>query len=164
MENASKALLIAGAISLVIAIIAIAVGIVSSTRGTIDVAGNQIDGMSVQMHNKQFEEYAGIGKSIDEAKELIRLVASNNSSTQDSKRKIEVELWNQFATHDQNKFEGQYWDKLRSETEVTTIYNWRFFTEGSETTGGNIGRTYNIKLTYDSSGYITKIDFYRRYK
>ena len=90
MENASKALLIAGAILLVIAIIAIGVGIVSKTRGTIDTAGSQIDGMAVQMHNKQFEHYEGTGKTYEEIKQLIADVVAYNASQNNSAFEVTV--------------------------------------------------------------------------
>ena len=89
MENASKALLIAGAILLVIAIIAIAVGIVSKTRGTIDVAGNQIDAMEVKMHNNQFTIYEGRVTGAD-VKECIAKALSNNSTTTNSAMRVKV--------------------------------------------------------------------------
>ncbi|MBE5822354.1 MAG: hypothetical protein E7311_07215 [Clostridiales bacterium] len=89
MENASKALLIAGAILLVIAIIAIAVGIVSSTRGTIGQAELQVDAIEVQMHNKQFEQYEGKQKTHKEVKELLSTIVSNNANANTATFKVD---------------------------------------------------------------------------
>ena len=92
MENASKALLIAGAILLVIAIIAIGIGIVSKTRGTMNSAEYQIDTMKVQMHNKQFEQYQSNGnnydKTFEEVRELAGLIISSNEQNKNNKYQI----------------------------------------------------------------------------
>ena len=91
MENASKALLIAGAILLVIAIIAIAVGIVTKTRSTVGVAETQIDAMEVKMHNNQFTMYEGTITGA-EVKECIAKVLSNNDSTKNRDMNVYVEV------------------------------------------------------------------------
>ncbi len=80
MENASKALLIAGAVLLVIALIAVAMGIFGTARGVVDQAEGQIDNMSVQMHNRQFEPYNKSTLTAKEAKDLIAIVISNNKN------------------------------------------------------------------------------------
>ena len=92
MENASKALVIAGAILLVIAI---AVGIVSKTRGTMDIAENQIDTMAIQMHNKQFEHYEGIITG-EEVKECIATALANNNTTKN--KEMFVRIWARYKT------------------------------------------------------------------
>ena len=93
MENASKALLIAGAILLVIAIIAIGVGIVSSTRGTIGVAENQISSMEIQMHNEQFKKYEGKGKTYNQVKEILAEMTAYNSGVKNSNFKVQVKTY-----------------------------------------------------------------------
>lgn len=55
MENASKALLIAGAILLVIAIIAIGMSIYGQAQRVVTDAGGQIDTMAVTAHNSMFD-------------------------------------------------------------------------------------------------------------
>lgn len=59
MENSSKAILIAGAILLTMAIIGIGMLIFSQTNTTIDNMGNDIDGMAVTAHNTKFNNYIG---------------------------------------------------------------------------------------------------------
>ena len=92
MENASKALIIAGAILLVIAIIAIAVGIVSKSRNTTDIMVGQISAMEVQMHNKQFERFESEGEAFDktfeEAIELAQLIITSNSKNENNREFI----------------------------------------------------------------------------
>ena len=101
MENASKALVIAGAILLVIAIIAIAVGIVSSTRGTINVAENQITAMEVKMHNEQFKMYEGEVTGA-EVQDCISKVLSNNNETTNLAMKMMVTVKSSTSTYTYN--------------------------------------------------------------
>ena len=59
MENASKALIIAGAILLSILIIAIGMYIYNSSQNSITEAGSQIDAQEKQNFNQQWEMYEG---------------------------------------------------------------------------------------------------------
>ena len=87
MENASKALLIAGAILLVIAIIAIGMVILGQGQDVVDKTGGQIDAMSVNAHNSQFANiYKNAiidGKTL---KDIVVKAASNNDKS--SKNKV----------------------------------------------------------------------------
>ncbi len=74
------ALLIAGAVLLVIALIAVGMGIFGTARGVVNQAQGQIDNMSIQMHNRQFEPYEGVGKTYGEIKECLTAIVSNNDS------------------------------------------------------------------------------------
>lgn len=81
MENASKALLIAGAILLVIAIIGIGMAIFGQAQTVVGQTGTQIDTMAVQAHNSMFDNYVDKtnvkGKSI---KELCAKIANYNQN------------------------------------------------------------------------------------
>ena len=57
MENASKALIIAGAILLAILLISLAIVVYNQARGTIDDAN--IDAEAVQTFNSKFDAYLG---------------------------------------------------------------------------------------------------------
>lgn len=57
MENASKALLIAGAILLVIAIIAIGMAILGMGEGTVEDVASNMGGLSVQAYNAKITPY-----------------------------------------------------------------------------------------------------------
>lgn len=93
MENASKALLIAGAILLVIAIIAIAVGIVSSTRGAIDTAENQISSMEIQMHNEHFKMFEGKRKTYNDLKNIFAEITAYNSKTTNNNFRVLIHVY-----------------------------------------------------------------------
>ena len=80
MENASKALLIAGAILLVIAIIGIGMAIFNQAQGVIDRGGQQIDTLAVQAHNSMFDSYMDKVVKGKTVKDLCAKIASYNQN------------------------------------------------------------------------------------
>ncbi len=81
MENASKALIIAGAILLSILIIALGVYIFNIAKGSMDT--KQVDTLARNSFNSQFEQYDGrcIGSSVrDLIGNMISAVADNKDS------------------------------------------------------------------------------------
>ena len=77
MENASKALIIAGAILLAILIIALGVYIFNQAKSSTNM--DELTNQQVQAHNNTFENYEG---SINgtQAKALIDAIRNNNQS------------------------------------------------------------------------------------
>ena len=62
MDNASKALIMAGAILIAVAIVGIGIYIFSASNSLTNNAVNQIDTIAVQMFNNTFTQYAvGVG-------------------------------------------------------------------------------------------------------
>lgn len=80
MENASKALLIAGAILLVIAIIGIGMAIFGQAQGVIDNSTNQLDTLTVQTHNAMFDSYMDKVVKGRTVKNLCAKIASYNQT------------------------------------------------------------------------------------
>ena len=78
MENASKALLIAGAILIAILLIAMGVKVVSSTSGTTDSVYGKMNATEIEMFNNKFLPYAGSGKTAIQVKSLANLVIAHN--------------------------------------------------------------------------------------
>ena len=62
MENASKALLIAGAVLIVIVLISVGMLIVNQASSVTDQAGDSMTGQAIDAFNNQFQNYAGIQK------------------------------------------------------------------------------------------------------
>lgn len=92
MENASKALLIAGAILIAILLIGIGMLVFSGIEGITGQAGQQVDAMEIQMFNKQFEQYAGENVSGSRVKSLITAInASNATYSTDASRQITLD-------------------------------------------------------------------------
>lgn len=77
MENASKALLIAGAILLVIALIAIGMMILGQGQDVATNAADNMDALAVQAYNQQFTVYAGRELTAMDAENLKGLCIAN---------------------------------------------------------------------------------------
>lgn len=84
MENASKALLIAGAILIAILLIAIGMMVFNSASGVIDTASSGMTDHEKTMHNKKFTLYEG-KKSGSVVKDLLEEINVNNSNTENQK-------------------------------------------------------------------------------
>lgn len=89
MENASKALIIAGAILLAIAIIGIGMFVYQSVTGTIQDAANMSD-QEVDAYNQEFLNYEGVVKG-SAARALCDAVRNHNvTNRQDPSKQIAV--------------------------------------------------------------------------
>ena len=76
MENASKALIIAGAILIAILLISVGIMVMNSINKPLDQAGSQADEQAVRIFNAKFTAYEGKHKTAAEAKSLMMLVQS----------------------------------------------------------------------------------------
>ena len=81
MENASKALIIAGAILIAILLISVGIMVMNSTSGVTDQVGGQMDALGVQQFNSKFDPYLGTNKTANDVKGLISAVIASNGST-----------------------------------------------------------------------------------
>ena len=80
MENASKALIIAGAILLAISIIGIGMYVFSQAQGAMDGIG--MDQERITAYNSQFESYMGTNVRGTTVRALFDLVRNHNISVQ----------------------------------------------------------------------------------
>lgn len=96
MENASKALIIAGAILLSILIIGLGMFIYQQAAGAMD--GANLDPQKVAAYNGEFEQYEGTQSGV-QAKALYNLIRShNNAKTDDTTLQITLTIdGNDFA-------------------------------------------------------------------
>lgn len=78
MENASKALLIAGAILICILLIAIGMYIYQSALGTFNIAASKMSNQEKQMYNSMIKNYTGDNKRGSEVKAMIEEVINQN--------------------------------------------------------------------------------------
>ena len=78
MENASKALIIAGAILLSILIISLGIVVVNNTRTTIDKAN--VNQQEVATFNAQFESYVGEKRTMSDVRAVAAVIFSNNGA------------------------------------------------------------------------------------
>lgn len=85
MENASKALLIAGAILVCILIIGIGMLVYGSIQGTVQEGISQMSSQEKDLFNQQFQQYEGTRVNGSNVKALINRVNNNNSQLEDPK-------------------------------------------------------------------------------
>lgn len=88
MENASKALLIAGSVLIVILLIGVGMLIYSRATGVIDTAATSMNAQEIQAFNSQFTPYEGNQKG-SSIRSLISKVIASNASYDDS-RKVSI--------------------------------------------------------------------------
>jgi acetylglutamate synthase len=80
MENASKALIMAGAILISILLISIGILLINSGKDITDTGKNMMSAQAIQTFNSQFIQYEGSNKSHAEVKQLLDTVISSNAS------------------------------------------------------------------------------------
>ncbi len=81
MENASKALIIAGAVLIAILLIAFGMVMINAAQTPIDEATSGIGGQGVQVFNRQFDIYAGGRVSGSNVKSLLSALNTNNTTS-----------------------------------------------------------------------------------
>ena len=107
MENASKALIIAGAILIAILLIGIGMFLYQAAQQPISEAGSQMDEQAIRMFNSKFENYDGKQKGTS-VKALISEVITSNSQNEDS-NKVTVSYGS-----DKDKSDSTTLSKMRS--------------------------------------------------
>ena len=140
MENASKALIIAGAILLAILIIGLGMFVYQQASGAMDGIG--MDSEKVSAYNSAFLQYEGT-VSGTEAKALYSLIRNHNNSDGVDDVSLQIEL-----TFDGTQYKDTNTHKEAPTAEVklpaNTIKN---------------GATYEVTFATDpNSGYITACD------
>lgn len=138
MENASKALIIAGAILL--SILLISLGIFIFTQAQSVVEGSGMTKAEVNSFNSQFLKYEGNTVRGSEVKSLIQEVNVNNKSDDSTERQITLEGVSPITGGATGG---------TTETTTGTVYS---------TTGITNTKTYKVEVTeYGANGRITKI-------
>ena len=143
MENASKALIIAGAILL--AILLISLGIMIYTQASGVVNNNAMSEVEISSFNKKFTQYGSSNVRGSQVNALIDAIVQNNlSNAQDTSRQVKLK---QSAGDD-------YWStgtaRLTAETAITSV---------SSCPSALSGKTYKINYKTDpKTGLITTIE------
>ncbi len=101
MENASKALIIAGAILISILLISVGVLIMNSTGDTQKSVEDQSKAIAIRTFNSQFTPYEGSDQSASQIRSLISAVKASNGTNQD--HLIKDENFTKPATLDSKK-------------------------------------------------------------
>lgn len=134
MENASKALLIAGAILL--AILIISLGIIIFNQGNEIARSNNLTEIEILQFNEKFTSFEGTNVRGSQVNSLLnRIVQSNVANQEDASKQVEVSV---------------------------TSSNWQGTAPSGKpvnsTTKAQTGKTYNVACTTDSkTGLVTKV-------
>lgn len=89
MENASKALIIAGAILLAILIISLGIMIYNQAAGVTN--NNSMTEVEVTTFNSKFEQYLGSNVRGAQVNALINTINTNNMSQDDDSKKVKLD-------------------------------------------------------------------------
>ena len=135
MENASKALLIAGSILIVILLIAMGMRVFNSTSGTADNAETTMNATEIATFNTKFTAYFGTNKSRAQVMSLLNTVMASNSTN---------------TLHKVTINSGDASSKMNNLGSGP-------FTVKAETTDYSNGYIKNIRITYKVSGVDTSI-------
>lgn len=135
MENASKALIIAGAILLSILIIGLGMFIYQQASGA--MAGANLDPQKANAYNQEFLNYEGT-QTGSNTKALYKLIENHNRTyTDDVSQQIQINNGEAPATTE--------------EAEASISHAWALSGANSLRTSD----TYKISFSYNKSGYIT---------
>ncbi len=88
MENASKALIIAGAILISILIITLAILVFGQAKGAMD--GNAMSSFEIEQFNQRFTQFEGTRVRGATVNSMLSTILANNISADDDSRKISV--------------------------------------------------------------------------
>ena len=91
MENASKALLIAGSVLIAILLIAMGLRYLNAPMETVESAQKTMDVTAITTFNSQFTPYIGAGKTSGQIKALVEKVIASNA-VNDSNKQITL-VW-----------------------------------------------------------------------
>ena len=98
MENASKALIIAGAILLSILIISLGIMIFNQASGVVN--NNAMTEVEVSTFNEKFTQYLGDKVRGANVKALLNAIKANNMSTDDTSKQISLDTSGDIASLD----------------------------------------------------------------
>ena len=142
MENASKALLIAASVLIVILLIAVGMKIFNSATPTVDMAETSMTTTEIQMFNEKFTKYIGSNKSKAQATSLLNEVIINNSSSGNNNHIVYVSVNKNGTTNGALFTVKQINDFINGVMYTDNFYN---------------KNTFEIKVGYDSNGYVNLI-------
>ena len=143
MDNASKALIIAGSILLAVLIISLGVAIFTNLSGSAKEAAN-MDEQEISNFNSKISPYVGKNVNGSQVNALIQLVISINNSSINSEefgRTISITYPMESGGNNTIKVENKTLKGTGNSKRVKT----------------GAGITYNVTTEYSSSGLINKI-------
>ena len=134
MENASKALIIAGAILLAILIISLGIMIYNQAAGVVN--NNSMTEVEISTFNQKFTQYEGTNVKGSQVNALLNAIVQNNvANTEDTSKQVEVSV------------SSSAWQGTAPSGKPV-----------NSTTKAQTGKTYKVECTLDSkTGLVTKV-------
>ena len=83
MENASKALIIAGSVLIAILLIAMGVRVLTSSQGTIDAHEGTMKTTEISAFNSKFTQFVGTNKNKARVVSMLNAIITNNATNQE---------------------------------------------------------------------------------
>lgn len=123
MENASKALLIAGAILICILLIGIGMLVYQSAQGTVSEAISQMSSQEKDMFNQQFQQYSGSRVNGSNVRALLQKVNNNNNTNVDTPDKQVVVKSSVSEGGDGKVVDGLATDTTKEKSITSTVIN-----------------------------------------
>ena len=143
MENASKALIIAGAILLSILIIGLGMFIYQKAAGAMDTGS--IDAAKIDAYNAKFEHYTGI-ISGSQARTLCNTIKTHNRNTaEDESQFVTIMLSDASNTSSNSATDGQDATSFNSSLDTNAVSKIRS------------GKSYKVSFGYAASGLIVAV-------
>ena len=128
MENATKALLIAGSILIAIILIAVGVRIFNSGDETANSVESTLGGREVSNFNNKFKPYEGNSKSGKQVKELINLVrVSNTTNNEYSKIVIAfkgIQYYSEAMTTESDRHFSKLYNVISDDKKYNVIFTY----------------------------------------
>lgn len=128
MENATKALMIAGAVLIAIMIIGVGIMIFQSGQETVNSSIGKMDQIEIDTFNSELLAYEGTQKGSNVKQLITKVITLNATNT---------------GTYDDKVIE------INGKKEANDL--------ATERTGITNGKTYNVSMQYNSGGLITTI-------
>lgn len=128
MENATKALMIAGAVLIAIMIIGVGIMIFQSGQETVNSSIGKMDQIEIDTFNSELLAYEGNQKGSNVKQLITKVITLNATNT---------------GTYDDKVIE------INGKKEANDL--------ATERTGITNGKTYNVSMQYNSGGLITTI-------
>ena len=145
MENASKALIIAGAILLSILIIGLGMFVYQQAAGAMDGIGMESE--KAQAYNQKFLNYEGT-QSGTKVKSLLNELRNHNNGQDDTSRQIGIDVQKDKSVKSPTKPKNE--DNIEEEVSMKIVSDIRAEIQS--------GKTYKVEFVTDKkSGYIISI-------
>lgn len=141
MENASKALIIAGAILISILLIAVGMMVMNGANGGIDQAIASMSQNEKEMFNRPFTQYEGEKVSGSNVRALIGNIISNNSTNQEIEGKLVSITGDSSFTASEGALQTNEMSAYRAKI--------------------NTGATYSVILSYSDAGLVNSVEIKR---